>query len=109
MVVLISSVVMRTKHTCFPLSIWSVETWFQVKLVGTLDKMSRSETEVPDVDVIIQDGASIVNMLTPRFCIIFEDFSKQMFFPYIDNKLYYVSSRQSKDNISRQTSLFEVI
>ena len=49
--------------------------------------MSESETESPDVDAIILDGAAIVNMLKPRFCKTFEDYSKQIFLPHIDNYL----------------------
>ncbi|CAG2204044.1 unnamed protein product [Mytilus edulis] len=44
-------------------------------------------TEIPDVDAIILDGAVIVNILKPRFCKTFEDYSKQVFLPHINNYL----------------------
>ncbi|VDI52493.1 Hypothetical predicted protein [Mytilus galloprovincialis] len=44
-------------------------------------------TEIPDVDVIIFDGAVNVNIPKPRFCKTFEDYSKQVFFPHINNYL----------------------
>ena len=47
--------------------------------------MSESETESPNVDANILDVAAIVNMLKPRFCKTFEDYSKQIFLPHIDN------------------------
>ena len=56
-------------------------------LLVPLEKMSESETERPDVDAIISDGAAIVNMLKPRFCKTFEDYSKQIFLPHVDNYL----------------------
>ena len=56
-------------------------------LLNPLDKMSEFETESPNVDANILDGAAIVNMLKPRFCKTFEDYSKQIFLPDIDNYL----------------------
>ena len=51
------------------------------------EEMSEFETERPDVDAIIIDDAAFVNMLKPRFCKTFEDYSKQIFLPHIDNYL----------------------
>ena len=56
-------------------------------LLVPLEIMSESETESPDLDAIILDDAAIVNMLKPRFCKTFEDYSKQIFLPHIDNYL----------------------
>ncbi|CAG2233639.1 unnamed protein product [Mytilus edulis] len=46
-------------------------------LLVSLEKMCVIVTEIPDVDAIILDGAVIVNILKPRFCKTFEDYSKQ--------------------------------
>ena len=56
-------------------------------LLVPLEKKSETETESPDVDAIIFDSAAIVNMRKPRFCKTFEDYSKQIFLPHIDNYL----------------------
>ncbi|CAG2223289.1 unnamed protein product [Mytilus edulis] len=56
-------------------------------LLVPLEKMCVIVTEIPDVDAIILDGAVIVNILKPRFCKTFEDYSKQVFLPHINNYL----------------------
>ena len=67
--------------------------------------MSESETESPDVDALILDSAAIVNMLKPRFCKTFEDYSKQIFLPHIDNYLKVCSSVDVVWNEYHQDSL----
>ncbi|CAC5367122.1 unnamed protein product [Mytilus coruscus] len=56
-------------------------------LLVPLEKNCVIVTENPDVDAIILDGAVIVNILKPRFCKTFEDYSKQVFLPHINNYL----------------------
>ncbi|CAC5382291.1 unnamed protein product [Mytilus coruscus] len=56
-------------------------------LLVPLEKKCVIVTENPDVDAIILDGAVIVNILKPRFCKTFEDYSKQVFLPHINNYL----------------------
>ncbi|CAG2200822.1 unnamed protein product [Mytilus edulis] len=56
-------------------------------LLVSLEKMCVIVTEIPDVDAIILDGAVIVNILKPRFCKTFEDYSKQVFPSSIKNYL----------------------
>ena len=74
-------------------------------LLVPLEKMSESETESPDVDAIILDGAAIVNMLKPRFCKTFEDYSTQIFLPHINN-YFKVCSRVDVVKVKyRQDSL----
>ena len=56
-------------------------------LLVPLEKIITSQTECPEIEALILDGAVIVNMLKPRFCKSFEDYAKNVFLPYIDNQL----------------------
>lgn len=56
-------------------------------LLVPLEKIITPQTESPEIEALILDGAVIVNMLKPRFCKSFEDYAKNVFLPYIDNQL----------------------
>ena len=56
-------------------------------LLSELEKVQKPETESPEVDAVILDGAVIINMLKPRFCKTFEEYSRQIFLPYIKKHL----------------------
>ncbi|KAH3768118.1 hypothetical protein DPMN_169330 [Dreissena polymorpha] len=45
-------------------------------LLVPLEKIITSQTECPEIEALIIDGAVIVNMLKPRFCKTFEDYAK---------------------------------
>ncbi|KAH3695920.1 hypothetical protein DPMN_083379 [Dreissena polymorpha] len=65
----------------------TVETRFKVSLLVPLKKIITSQTESPEIEALILDGAVIVNMLKSRFCKTLEDYAKNVFLPYIDNQL----------------------
>jgi len=52
-----------------------------------LEKVCTPESDSPDVEAIIFDGAVIVNILKPRFCKTFKDYSEKVFLPHINTYL----------------------
>ena len=62
-------------------------------LVGCLENLvpSQENPSHPTVQVIILDGAAVVNMLRPGAAKTFSDYAQQVFLPYILSKLDHVS------------------
>jgi len=56
-------------------------------LLVSLEKMCTTESDSPDVEAIILDGAVIVNILKPRFCKTFKIYSEKVFRPDINTYL----------------------
>ena len=45
--------------------------------------MSPSQNDRQDVDMLLLDGAGIVNMLRPRAGKTFQEYSQQVFLPFL--------------------------
>ncbi|KAK3083940.1 hypothetical protein FSP39_005667 [Pinctada imbricata] len=60
-------------------------------LLVPLERIKESETEAPNVDVVVLDGAAIVNLLKPRACRTFQGYSRQIFLPYVKRPLRFCS------------------
>ena len=56
-------------------------------LVHCLERHSQVTFEHPPVDALVIDGAVIVNMLKPTGCQTFQDYSSNVFNPYITRQL----------------------
>ena len=52
-------------------------------LVGCLEPLVTKGESAPSVTCIVLDGAVIVQMLRPKECSTFEEYSEKMFLPYI--------------------------
>ena len=60
-------------------------------LTDCLEKLCTSKGEAPVIDVIILDGAAIINMLKPVGAKTFQDYAMLVFLPYIKAQLAIVS------------------
>ena len=56
-------------------------------LLDCLQKLCPAQDEAPDVDVLILDGAAIINMLKPTACQTFQDYASNIFIKYLENQL----------------------
>ena len=62
-------------------------------LVGCLEDLVPTQdlSPTPVIQVILRDGAAIVNMLRPGFAKTFSDYATQVFLPYITSQLQHVN------------------
>ena len=60
-------------------------------LMACLTKSSQPASVHSGIDAKVLDGAAIVHMVRPGACRTFEEYSKQMFLPYITSQLETVS------------------
>ena len=60
-------------------------------LLECFEKLCPSQEDVPDADVLILDGAAIVNMLKPGACQTFQDYADNVFIKYLELQLRRVS------------------
>ena len=60
-------------------------------LTDSLEKLCTSKGEAPVIDVIILDGAVIINMLKPVGAKTFKDYAMLVFLPYIKAQLARVT------------------
>lgn len=60
-------------------------------LLACLEKMEPSERQSPPVDVLVLDGAAIIQMLAPGQCKTFDDYAAKVVIPYITCQLRNVS------------------
>ena len=60
-------------------------------LTDCLEKLCTSKGEAPVIDVIILDGAAIINMLKPVGAKTFQDYAMLVFLPYIKAQLARVT------------------
>ncbi len=60
-------------------------------LLVCLETCGESHTTPPDVEVIIFDGAAVVNMLRPGGSKMFENYAQSIFPPYIKHHLQNVT------------------
>lgn len=74
-------------------------------LTDCLEKLCTSEGEAPTVDVIILDGAAVVNMLRPVGAKTFQDYATLVFLPYIKAQLSKVTRVDIIWDVYRQDSL----
>ena len=56
-------------------------------LLDYLQKLCPAQDDAPDVDVLILDGAAIVNVLKPTACQTFQDYASNIFIKYLENQL----------------------
>ena len=56
-------------------------------LLDCLQKLCPAQDDAPDVDVLIPDGAAIVNMLKPTAWQTFQDYASNIFIKYLENQL----------------------
>ena len=60
-------------------------------LLSCFEKIGPVQTEAPQVEALLMDGAAIVNMLTPGASRTFEEYSQNMFLPYVKAQLVNVT------------------
>lgn len=61
------------------------------ELTDCLLSLAASQTEIPDVDIVIIDGAVAVNMLKPKSTDkSFADYASNSFIPYVQSQLQKV-------------------
>ena len=56
-------------------------------LLNCLQKLYPSQDDAPGVDVLILDGAAIVNMLKPTECQTFQNYVSNIFIKYLEKQL----------------------
>ena len=56
-------------------------------LVECLEKFCTTNGEAPSVDVIIIDGAAIINMIKPIGVKTFQEYARHVFLPHIKSQL----------------------
>ena len=56
-------------------------------LLDCFQKLCPAQDDAPDVDVLILDGAAIVNMLNTTACQTFQDYASNIFSKYLENQL----------------------
>ncbi|CAB3984221.1 Hypothetical predicted protein [Paramuricea clavata] len=59
-------------------------------LLSCSEKISPIQAEAPPVDALLLDGAAIVNMLNPGTSRTFEEYSQDVFLPYVKAQLVNV-------------------
>lgn len=59
-------------------------------LLTCLEKMTPAQGEIPTVEVLLLDGAAIVNMLKPGASKTFQEYCGLVFLPYVTNQLRHV-------------------
>ena len=64
---------------------------FKSDLLECFGKLSPAQEDVPDADVLILDGAAIVNMLRPGAFQTFQDYADNVFIKYLERQLHRVS------------------
>ena len=65
---------------------------YKSDLLDCLQKLCPAQDDAPDVDVLILDGAAIVNMLKPTACQTFQDYASNIFIKYLENQLRKVKT-----------------
>ena len=60
-------------------------------LTDCLETLCTSIGESPLVDIIIVDGAAVINMLKPASATTFKEYATQVFIPYIKSQLSYTT------------------
>ena len=60
-------------------------------LLECFEKLCPAQEDVLDADVLILDGAAIVNMLKPGACQTFQDYADNVFIKYLERQLRRVS------------------
>ena len=68
-----------------------IRTETESDILQCLEKMSPSQNDRPDVDMLLLDGSVIVNMLKPCAVKIFHEYSQQVFLPFLKSQLDIVS------------------
>ena len=56
-------------------------------LLHCLQKLCPAQNDAPDVDLLILDGVTIVNMMKPTACQTFQDYTSNIFIKYLENQL----------------------
>ena len=59
-----------------------IRTGTKSDILQCLEKMSPSQNDRPDADMLLLDGSVIVNMLRPRAVKIFHEYAQQVFLPF---------------------------
>ena len=57
-------------------------------LLSCIEKYCTTQTVVPEAEVIILDGAGIVNMVRPTLAKTFDEYALKMSVPYIQSQLH---------------------
>ena len=60
-----------------------IRTGTKSDILQCLEKVSPSQNDRQDVDMLLLDGAVIVNMLRPRAVKTFQEYSQQVFLPFL--------------------------
>ena len=68
-----------------------IRTGRKSDILQCLEKMSPSQNDRPDADMLLLDGSVIVNMLGPRAVKIFHEYSQQVFLLFFKSQLDIVS------------------
>ena len=61
------------------------------QLLPILEDLAPVREESPEVDVLLLDGAAIINMLKPGAAKTFKEYAEQVFLPYINRKIKSLS------------------
>ena len=68
-----------------------IRTGTKSDILQCLEKMSPSQNDRQDADMLLLDGSVIVNMLRPCAVKIFLEYSEQVFLPFLKSQLDIVS------------------
>ena len=60
-------------------------------LLECFEKLCLAQEDVPDADVLILNGAAIVNIIKPGACQTFQDYADNVFIKYLERQLHRVS------------------
>ena len=63
-----------------------IRTGTKSDILQCLEKVSPSQNDRQDVDMLLLDGAVIVNMLGPRAVKTFQEYSQQVFLPFLKSQ-----------------------
>ncbi|CAC5391639.1 unnamed protein product [Mytilus coruscus] len=71
-------------------------------LLKCLEPLTTTTCDVPEVDVLVIDGAAIVNMLKPSTYRTFDDYADLIFCPYIRKHLETVARQLAQQNFAEK-------
>ena len=63
-----------------------IRTGTKSDILQCLEKVFPSQNDRQDVDMLLLDGAVVVNMLRPRAVKTFQEFSQQVFLPFLKSQ-----------------------
>ena len=97
----------RENHSCPPSlsQMGKLRSGCKSDLLDCLQKLYPAQDDAPDVDVLILDGAAIVNMLKPTACQTFQDYASNIFIKYLESQLRKVRRMDTVWDVYKSNSL----